>query len=86
MPSLPSASSAVCDIVSTAVYRETVRLKPIEALPGEFEFRVTSTLATARNPDEEQTRYRTTVSRDALLRLRQAIDDVLADSHKHSPV
>lgn len=79
MLSLPSANSSECEIVNAGAYSETIRLRPIEALPGEFDLRVTSTLATARNPDEAQIRYRTTVNRDALARIRQAIDDVLAE-------
>ncbi len=79
MLSLPSANSSECEIVNSGAYREAISLRPIDALPGEFELRVTSTLATAKNPDEAQIRYRTTVNRDALARIRQAIDDVLAD-------
>jgi hypothetical protein len=79
MLSLLSANTAECEIVNTGIYREIIKLRPIEALPGEFEIRVTSTLSTARNPDEAQIRYRTTVNRDALVRIRQAIEDVLAE-------
>ena len=86
MLSLPFANSAECDIVNSGAYRETIRLRPIDALPGEFEFRVTSTLATAKNPDEPQIRYRKTVNREALKRIRQAIDDVLADQHDETLV
>lgn len=86
MLSLQSENGAVCEIVKSGAYSEKMTLKPISVLSGEFEFRVTSTLATARNPDEAQVRYRTTVTRDALVRIRQAIDEVLADQWNNTRV
>ena len=86
MLSLSSANSAEWDIVNSGAYGDAIRLRPINALPGEFELRVTSTLATAKNPDEPQIRYRTTVNREALKRIRQAIDVVLADQRDQTLV
>lgn len=86
MLSMQSVNGAVCEIVKSGAYSEKITLKSIPLFPGEFEFRVTSTLATARNPDEAQVRYRTTLTRDTLVRIRQAIDEVLADQRDNTRV
>jgi hypothetical protein len=56
-----------------AVYTETLRVRPLDALPGSLELVVVSRLATARQPDAEQVRWRSVISAARLRTLAQAL-------------
>lgn len=79
MLSMPSVNSAACEMVNAAACREKNTLRPIHAESGEREFRVTSSGATAGNPGTVRIRFGKTAAGDALMRIRQAMHDVLAD-------
>jgi hypothetical protein len=79
MLSMPSVNSAACEMVNAAARREKNRLRPIHALSGEREFRVASARATASNPGAVRIRFGKTAAGDALMRIGQAMHDVLAD-------
>lgn len=79
MLSMSSVNSAVCEMVNAAACREKIALRPIHALSGECEFRVASSGATASNSGAVRIRFGKTAAGDALMRIRQAMHDVLAD-------
>jgi hypothetical protein len=76
--SAATSASVCCDLITSGTYSEQLTLTPIQAIPGAIELRVSSQLTSARDPNQAHIRYRTMLDTDALLRLRQAIDDVLA--------
>jgi hypothetical protein len=58
-------------------YHEVLTLRPLAALPGTWQLKVESRLDTSRNPQEAHTRYTTTLDREALKALRNAIEQAL---------
>ena len=64
-------------LVSCGTYEERASVTPLARPRGRVELRVDSRLATARAPDARQVRYRVTLDRQGLLRLRGVIDEAL---------
>lgn len=56
-----------------AVYTETLRVRPLDALPGSLEMVVVSRLATARQPDAEHVCWRIVISAARLRTLAAAL-------------
>ena len=67
----------VATLVSCGAYEEHASVTLLARPRGRVELRVDSRLATARAPDARQVRYRVTLDRQGLLRLRGLIDEAL---------
>jgi hypothetical protein len=72
---LTRAASAL--LASSQNYRVELELHPCDAVPSLVHVRIVSWFSDAKRPDEPQIRYRTTATRDALIRVRDAIDAAL---------
>ena len=66
-----------CIINQTENYIETVLVRAIVALPGQYEIVIQSQLSDAKDPTAMQVKYRTIVSATALSELRDALNRVL---------
>ena len=66
--------------VDVGVYEERVLITPMLRPEGWAELRVESRLDSARNPDDVHVRYRVTLDRQGLLRLRAVVDAALGAS------
>jgi hypothetical protein len=73
----PDATPVSCTLHDVGTYHEVLSLRPLAALPGTWQLRVESRLDTSRNPQEALTRYTTTLDRQALKALRDAIQEAL---------
>ena len=73
----PDATPISCTLHDVGTYHEVLSLRPLAALPGTWQLRVESRLDTSRNPQEALTRYTTTLDRQALKALRDAIEQAL---------
>jgi hypothetical protein len=73
----PDATPISCTLHDVGTYHEVLSLRPLAALPGTWQLRVESRLDTSRNPQEALTRYTTTLDREALKALRNAIEQAL---------
>jgi hypothetical protein len=73
----PDAALVSCTLHDVGTYHEVLSLRPLAALPGTWQLRVESRLDTSRNPQEALTRYTTTLDRQALKALRDAIQEAL---------
>jgi hypothetical protein len=73
----PDATPISCTLHDVGTYHEVLNLRPLAALPGTWQLRVESRLDTSRNPQEAHTRYTTTLDREALKALRDAIQEAL---------
>ncbi len=62
----PTNLARRCILNRTGNYTEVLQLQPVEALPGFVELQVLSVLRDARDPQEEQVRYRTVLPPDGL--------------------
>lgn len=71
------AALVSCTLHDVGTYHEVLSLRPLAALPGTWQLRVESRLNTSRNPQEALTRYTTTLDRQALKALRDAIQEAL---------
>ena len=68
---------AGCTLAGTANFHERAFIVPVARPQGLVELRIESTLDSARDPQATQVRYRTVLDREALMRLRRAIDQAL---------
>ena len=73
----PDATPVSCTLHDVGTYHEVLSLRPLEALPGTWQLRVESRLDTSRNPQEAHARYTTTLDREALKALQDAIQEAL---------
>lgn len=68
-----------CIINQTKNYIETVHVRPIDAMPGQYEIHIQTQLLDAKDPTALQVKYRTIVSSSALRELRDSLSKVVAD-------
>lgn len=66
--------------MDVGVYEERVLITPMLRPEGWAELRVESRLDSARNPEDLHVRYRVTLDRQGLLRLREVVDAALGAS------
>ena len=71
------AALVSCTLHDVGTYHEVLSLRPLAALPGTWQLKVESRLDTSRSPQEAHTRYTTTLDREALKALRNAIEQAL---------
>ncbi len=69
--------TVTCDLTRSDSYIETLALRPVPALPGQYELLVQSRLLSARSPKQWNRRHQLIVDRAALLNLRAALDRLL---------
>jgi hypothetical protein len=72
-----SIQAASVTLVDVGVYEERVLITPMLRPEGWVELRVESRLDSARNPEDLHVRYRVTLDRAGLLRLRGVLDAAL---------
>lgn len=65
-------------LLTSGVYEQRLCLEALTMPSGWAELRVESLLATAREPAAPQVRYRVTLDREGLKRLRDIVDAALA--------
>lgn len=75
-----SIQAASVTLVDVGVYEERVLITPMLRPEGWAELRVESRLDSARNPEDVHVRYRVTLDRQGLLRLRGVLDTALGVS------
>ena len=75
-----SIQAASVTLVDVGVYKERVLITPMLRPDGWAELRVESRLDSARNPEDLHVRYRVTLDRQGLLRLREVVDAALGAS------
>ena len=75
-----SIQAASVTLVDVGVYEERVLITPMLRPEGWAELRVEGRLDSARNPDDVHVRYRVTLDRQGLLRLREVVDAALGAS------
>jgi hypothetical protein len=75
-----SIQAASVTLVDVGVYEERVLITPMLRPEGWAELRVESRLDSARNPEDLHVRYRVTLDRQGLLRLREVVDAALGAS------
>jgi len=73
-------------LVSCGNYEERASVTPLARPRGRVELRVDSLLATARDPHVPRVRYRVTLDRQGLLRLRSLIDSALINVDEHAEI
>jgi hypothetical protein len=73
----PDATPISCTLHDVGTYHEVLSLRPLAALPDTWQLRVESRLDTSRNPQEALTPYTTTLDRQALKALQDAIQEAL---------
>lgn len=69
--------TVTCDLTRSDSYIETLNLRPVPALPGQYEWLVQSRLLSARSPKQWHRRHQLIVDRAALLALRATLDALL---------
>jgi len=69
--------TVACDLTRSDNYIETLNLRPVPALPGQYEWLVQSRLLSARRPKQWHRRHQLIVDRAALLALRASLDALL---------
>ena len=67
-----------CVLVDIGPYHESLRIWPIARLAGSVELSIASRFDTAIDPDASRLRYRTTLDRAGLVRMRDAIGQAIA--------
>ncbi|MFN9744800.1 MAG: hypothetical protein ACK57B_04035 [Betaproteobacteria bacterium] len=82
MPSTDLNASArpgttLCVLHDVGPCHEVLSLAPLEVFADTWLLKVESLLDTARDPSQTRVRYTTTLDREAMSRLREAIDDAL---------
>ena len=75
-----SIQAASVTLVDVGVYEERVLITPMLRPEGCAELKVESRLDSARNPEDVHVRYRVTLDRQGLLRLRGVLDAALGAS------
>jgi hypothetical protein len=75
-----SIQAASVTLVDVGIYKERVLITPMLRPEGWAELRVESRLDSARNPEDLHVRYRVTLDRQGLLRLREVVDAALGAS------
>jgi hypothetical protein len=75
-----SIQAASVTLVDVGVYKERVLITHMLRPEGWAELRVESRLDSARNPEDLHVRYRVTLDRQGLLRLREVVDAALGAS------
>lgn len=78
---MPTASALLAE---TANFREVLELRPCGAVHGLVELRVVTWYADAKQPEEQQVRFRAIVGPQGLIQLRDALEFFLAHS-QHMP-
>jgi hypothetical protein len=66
-----------CVLHDVGPYHEVLSLRPLEVFADTWLIKVESLLDTARDPSQARVRYTTTLDREAMSRLRDAIDEAL---------
>lgn len=88
-PAHPAASSLAptlrVPLGDVGAWHESLLIQPVAHPRGAVSVRIESLLDTARVPTDVQVRYRATLDRDALLRLREAIDAALGSLSATDP-
>jgi hypothetical protein len=69
--------TVACDLTRSDSYIETLNLRPVPALPGQYEWLVQSRLLSARSPKQWHRRHQLIVDRAALVALRATLDALL---------
>ena len=72
----------VCTLTRSESYVEVLSLRPVPALPEQYEWRVQSQWLGARDRHQWQRRHQVLVDREALVELRAALDGVLGGDEK----
>ena len=67
-----------CALVDIGPYHESLRIWPIARLAGSVELSIESRFDTAIDPDASRLRYRTTLDRAGLVRMKDAIGQAIA--------
>ena len=67
-----------CALVDIGPYHESLRIWPIARLAGSVELSIESRFDTAIDPDALRLRYRTTLDRAGLVRMKDAIGQAIA--------
>ena len=67
-----------CALVDIGPYDESLRIWPIARLAGSVELSIASRFDTAIDPDASRLRYRTTLDRAGLVRMKDAIGQAIA--------
>jgi hypothetical protein len=73
----PAEPAVRCPLIEQGSYREQLALTPLASRQGHFDLRVTAWLDDARQPLGQHVRWRTTLDRQALERLHQALGALL---------
>ena len=66
-----------CVLHDVGPYHEVLSLAPLEVFVDTWVLKVESLLDTARDPSQARVRYTTTLDREAMSRLRDAIQEAL---------
>jgi hypothetical protein len=74
------ATAASCQFVASGSYREQLTIAPLTERPGAFDLRVAAWLDNDGKVLGHHTRFRTTLDRDAIARLHQALGTLLEAS------
>jgi hypothetical protein len=69
--------STLCVLHDVGPFHEVLSLAPLEVFADTWLLKVESLLDTARDPSQARVRYATTLDREAITRLRDAIDEAL---------
>jgi hypothetical protein len=79
--------STQCVLHDVGPYHEVLSLTPLEVFADTWVLKVESLLDTARDPSQPRGQYTTTLDREAMTRLRDAIDEALRGKpHARSPL
>lgn len=76
----PAEPAANCQLVASGSYREALTIALLAERPGAFDLRVAAWLDNGGNALAHHTRFRTTLDRDAIARLHQALGTLLEES------
>lgn len=80
MNSHKQTSGVFCRLNASQDYASNIEIRPVQGLPGYSLVQVTSHWARARQPQEEQVRFKTLVTRDDLKALQASIAAYLLQS------
>ena len=75
------ASAVTSELTRSDSYTEALTLKPIGGAPAQLLLQIHSQLHHAADPARWQLRHQVIVEREALLKLRDAIDAALSPGH-----
>jgi hypothetical protein len=73
-------AAASCQLVTSGSYREQLTIVPLTERSGSFDLRVAAWLDNGGKALAHHTRFRTTLDRDAIARLHQALGALLEAS------